>query len=179
MDQRPDAGKATAEEGSRAEPEGGAGEQEAVPQGRKQYLAELKQELLGGGLLTAAEVADILEIHPRTVTEYIRTGALPAYQFGGAWKVSEATLRAFLRQQAPQQSSPQAAGKPQAPGKSQAGPALPWHRKSRGFRCSFCGKEQEQVRRLVAGPNVYICDECVALCNEIIAAERPDAAAEE
>jgi len=36
------------------------------------------------------------------------------------------------------------------------------------FRCSFCGKTQEQVRKLVAGPNVYICDECVELCNEIL-----------
>lgn len=35
--------------------------------------------------------------------------------------------------------------------------------------CSFCGKNQEQVRRLIAGPNVYICDECVTLCDEIIA----------
>lgn len=36
------------------------------------------------------------------------------------------------------------------------------------IRCSFCGKTQEQVRRLVAGPNVYICDECIELCNEIV-----------
>ncbi|HDQ41242.1 MAG TPA: ATP-dependent Clp protease ATP-binding subunit ClpX [Desulfonatronum sp.] len=35
--------------------------------------------------------------------------------------------------------------------------------------CSFCGKNQEQVRRLIAGPDVYICDECVILCDEIIA----------
>ncbi len=35
-------------------------------------------------------------------------------------------------------------------------------------KCSFCGKTQEQVRRLVAGPGVYICDECVELCQEII-----------
>ena len=46
-------------------------------------------------------------------------------------------------------------------------------------RCSFCGKAQEQVRRLIAGPNVYICDECVALCQEMIAEQqgpgaRPD-----
>ena len=34
--------------------------------------------------------------------------------------------------------------------------------------CSFCGKTQEQVRRLVAGPNVYVCDECVEICNDII-----------
>src|SRR5438128_10687210 len=37
------------------------------------------------------------------------------------------------------------------------------------YRCSFCGKSQEDVRRLVAGPGVYICDECVELCREIIA----------
>ena len=36
-------------------------------------------------------------------------------------------------------------------------------------RCSFCGKRQEQVNRLIAGPNVYICDECVRLCSSIIA----------
>ena len=36
------------------------------------------------------------------------------------------------------------------------------------LKCSFCGKTQEQVKRLVAGPGVYICDECVDLCNEII-----------
>lgn len=36
------------------------------------------------------------------------------------------------------------------------------------LRCSFCGKPQEQVRRLIAGPNVYICNECVELCKEII-----------
>jgi ATP-dependent Clp protease ATP-binding subunit ClpX len=36
------------------------------------------------------------------------------------------------------------------------------------LRCSFCGKSQDQVRRLIAGPNVYICNECVDLCKEII-----------
>lgn len=39
------------------------------------------------------------------------------------------------------------------------------------LRCSFCGKSQEQVKRLIAGPNVYICDECVELCQEIIKEE--------
>lgn len=39
------------------------------------------------------------------------------------------------------------------------------------LKCSFCGKTQEQVRRLVAGPNVYICDECIELCQEIIEEE--------
>src|SRR5665648_1277171 len=34
--------------------------------------------------------------------------------------------------------------------------------------CSFCGKNQEEVAKLIAGPDVYICDECVALCNEIV-----------
>ena len=42
---------------------------------------------------------------------------------------------------------------------------------SRNIRCSFCGKHQDQVRRLVAGPNVYICDECIQLCNEILGNE--------
>jgi len=36
------------------------------------------------------------------------------------------------------------------------------------FKCSFCGKSQKQVQQLIAGPGVYICDECVELCNEII-----------
>ena len=35
-------------------------------------------------------------------------------------------------------------------------------------RCSFCGKEQRMVKRLVAGPNVFICDECIGMCNEIL-----------
>lgn len=39
------------------------------------------------------------------------------------------------------------------------------------LRCSFCAKTQDQVRRLVAGPNVYICDECIELCSEIIEEE--------
>ena len=39
----------------------------------------------------------------------------------------------------------------------------------KSFQCSFCGKTQDQVRRLVAGPGVYICDECVLLCEEIVA----------
>lgn len=39
------------------------------------------------------------------------------------------------------------------------------------LKCSFCGKLQEQVKKLVAGPGVYICDECIELCNEIIAEE--------
>ena len=39
------------------------------------------------------------------------------------------------------------------------------------LKCSFCGKSQRQVRKLIAGPGVYICDECIELCNEIIAEE--------
>ena len=34
--------------------------------------------------------------------------------------------------------------------------------------CSFCGKSQDEVRKLIAGPSVYVCDECVELCNDII-----------
>ena len=39
------------------------------------------------------------------------------------------------------------------------------------LKCSFCGKPQEQVRKLVAGPGVYICDECIELCSEIVEEE--------
>ncbi len=42
---------------------------------------------------------------------------------------------------------------------------------SSSLRCSFCGKSQREVRKLIAGPTVYICDECIELCNEIIADE--------
>jgi ATP-dependent Clp protease ATP-binding subunit ClpX len=35
--------------------------------------------------------------------------------------------------------------------------------------CSFCGKTQHEVKKIIAGPGVYICDECVGLCDEIIA----------
>ena len=45
------------------------------------------------------------------------------------------------------------------------------YEEKRQLKCSFCGKTQDQVRRLIAGPNVYICDECVELCDEIIQEE--------
>jgi excisionase family DNA binding protein len=113
---------------------------DAAQRERRRRVAALKQELVGGDLLTAAEVAEILDIHPRTVGEYIREGKLRAYQFGGGWKISESALREFVRGQT--------------------------------RRCSFCGKEQNQVRRLIAGPNgAHICEGCVSLCNEILAKE--------
>ena len=37
--------------------------------------------------------------------------------------------------------------------------------------CSFCGKSQHEVRKLIAGPSVFVCDECVDLCNDIIREE--------
>ena len=43
------------------------------------------------------------------------------------------------------------------------------------LKCSFCGKSQKQVKKLIAGPGVYICDECIELCNEIIESEVDDA----
>ena len=51
---------------------------------------------------------------------------------------------------------------------STKGPKVP-------YRCSFCGKSQEQVRKLIAGQGVYICDECINLCQEIIEEEMLDA----
>ena len=106
---------------------------------RRKRIAALKQELVGGDLLTAAEVAEILDIHPRTVSEYIREGKVRAFQFGGGWKISENALRAFVNDQT--------------------------------RRCSFCGKEELQVRRLITGKGAYICNNCVELCNEILAKE--------
>jgi len=46
------------------------------------------------------------------------------------------------------------------------------------LKCSFCGKSQKQVQQLIAGPGVYICDECVELCNEIIEERQAEKAAE-
>ena len=43
------------------------------------------------------------------------------------------------------------------------------------LKCSFCGKSQKQVVKLIAGPGVYICDECIDLCNEIIEEELAEA----
>jgi ATP-dependent Clp protease ATP-binding subunit ClpX len=45
------------------------------------------------------------------------------------------------------------------------------------LKCSFCGKTQKQVKKLIAGPGVYICDECIDLCNEIIVEELSETAA--
>src|SRR5262245_30709418 len=154
--------------------EGGtAAEAEAAQRARRERIAALKRELVGGDLLTAAEVAEILDIHPRTVGEYIRDGRLPAYQFGGGWKISELALRAFVREQTQGPVPP-----PAPPGASHpiaraldaalmtllpAAPAPEARRpagRGRGAcRCSFCGKAQEDVRRLIAGPNlIFICD---------------------
>jgi hypothetical protein len=45
----------------------------------------------------------------------------------------------------------------------------PQERRANLYYCSFCGKSQEEVARLIAGPTVFICNECVALCTEIVA----------
>ena len=46
------------------------------------------------------------------------------------------------------------------------------------LRCSFCGKSQHEVRKLIAGPTVYICNECIKLCGEIIEDEEKEKVAE-
>ena len=56
-----------------------------------------------------------------------------------------------------------AGGKPGKPGDGE-----------RLLYCSFCGKSQHEVRKLIAGPSVFICDECVELCNDIIREEIQD-----
>jgi ATP-dependent Clp protease ATP-binding subunit ClpX len=45
------------------------------------------------------------------------------------------------------------------------------HQSGELTHCSFCGKHQEQVRKIIAGPNAFICDECVRLCNDILGLE--------
>jgi len=47
------------------------------------------------------------------------------------------------------------------------------------LKCNFCGKSQKQVRKLIAGPGVYICDECIGLCNEIIEEELSESSPEQ
>ncbi len=51
--------------------------------------------------------------------------------------------------------------------------------KDQNLRCSFCGKSQEEVEKIIAGPTVYICDECIDLCNDIIEEERAKESSEE
>ena len=47
----------------------------------------------------------------------------------------------------------------------------PAEKRDSSLTCSFCGKSQKEVKKLIAGPTVYICDECIGLCNDIIAEE--------
>ena len=49
----------------------------------------------------------------------------------------------------------------------------------KNLRCSFCGKDKETVKKFISGPNVYICNECISLCNEILAEEDDRAATEQ
>jgi len=51
--------------------------------------------------------------------------------------------------------------------------------KNNNYRCSFCGKNQEEVKKLIAGPTVFICDECIELCNEIMVEEWAQAKSED
>ena len=48
----------------------------------------------------------------------------------------------------------------------------------RHLRCSFCGKSKDSVRKFISGPSVYICNECIALCNEILAEDEDREVAE-
>jgi ClpX C4-type zinc finger len=77
------------------------------------------------------------------------------------------TIKASIKTVAARLQWPRARGKARSPDKS-LHPLL---------YCSFCGKNQTEVRKLIAGPTVFICDECVGLCNKIIAG--PDIPPEE
>ena len=67
----------------------------STPDVRGDRVSRLKQELFGE-MLTAAEVAAILDVHPRTVGQYIREGRLRGIPLGGGWRVSEQALREFV-----------------------------------------------------------------------------------
>jgi excisionase family DNA binding protein len=69
-----------------------------MTQSREDRLKALKAELVGGLLLSPAEVGEILDVHQRTVVDYIHTGRLEAWQLGGSWKVPEEALRRFVVQ---------------------------------------------------------------------------------
>jgi excisionase family DNA binding protein len=154
---------------------------------RRQRIEELKVELVGGELFSAAEVADILDIHPRTVNDYVRDGKLKAIQVGGGWKISERALRAFVRELTTDHAQQQylggggpvmavEAGTDTGTEKGATPAAKGGDGKRWKYKCSFCGKEHQQVRRLIAGPGgIYICNECIALCNEIISKEHTKA----
>ncbi len=51
-----------------------------------------------------------------------------------------------------------------------------WQKEKEKLSCSFCGKSQDQVKKLIAGPEVYICNECVDLCVELVAKEKEEEA---
>ena len=71
------------------------------------------------------------------------------------------------------------AGRARPPRRGRSAGACGVRRRAKGrkvpYRCSFCGKSQEQVRKLIAGQGVYICDECINLCQEIIEEEMLEA----
>ena len=152
---------------------------------RRTKLEELKAELVGGELFSAAEVAEVLDLHPRTVNEYVRDGKLNAIQVGGGWKISERALRAFVRDLTTDHAQQQylAGGGPVTAVEAQPPAGAGTGEKGQGgvgnrgkFACSFCGKAQKDVRRLIAGPGgVYICNECIALCNGILSKEEANA----
>jgi len=58
------------------------------------------------------------------------------------------------------------------PSISAKAPKPPAAKRDRMLRCSFCGKSQNEVQKLIAGRQVYICNECIDICNEIIADDR-------
>src|SRR4051812_46851925 len=61
------------------------------------------------------------------------------------------------------------AGTPTSAGKHVPLSHLSFVSQDKHLRCSFCGKSKDSVRKFISGPSVYICNECIALCNEILA----------
>jgi len=91
-------------------------------------------------------------------------------------------LKPWRASKTPFDPSPVCIGKTDSPGNQQAYAWLMFKNRPRfpkwidgSSQCSFCGKAKSEVDRLIAGPGVYICNECVGLCNEIIEEEQAPA----
>src|SRR2546421_11597134 len=114
------------------------------------------------------------------VNRWLRKRADPARRYIGSAIESEAPLRARTTLERAVDTWDPATGTPLW---DHARPLIEEalaEASARTAKCSFCGKSQKKVKKLIAGPGVYICDECINLCNDIIreelAEEKPEPA---
>lgn len=92
--------------------------------------------------LSVEEFAKATKLPTRDVLDLISSGKIKAEQKGDSWVIPRSEFRRYVSEHQPSE-----------------------------LRCSFCRKRQDEVYKLIAGPGVYICDECILLCIQILAAE--------